>query len=215
MMHLAKLKETNMNRILDLGNQYGYMLISAYRQPDEFATPREIELQNKENNKNSDYLEKEISYVGLSFVPVYGGYHEIGHEAEEEKSYFILNMQYKNKKPLDMDIFLELGLEWCDEYNQDSVLIFDPEVGKPRYYTKDGKIDTEFSGKMSFNDLTKVYYTSLRKGDKSKGKADRRFTYESYVPRYDTVAGKHSHSSKGEIILLSEEFPHTRSGWLN
>ena len=177
-----------MNRMLALGEEYGYMCITSDRQlpkkeKGEDYSKNERDNQKHINNVNREKLEKEIKNLGLSFVKVIGGYPEEGNESEmvEEQTFFVLNFDIYTKEPLPLDDFIDIGVSLCNEWNQDSVLIFDTRNSKPTYYDKYGNIVSTFNGKV-INDMESVYYTCFQKSTKGRdGKRDNgkdwRFTY--------------------------------------
>lgn len=180
-----KITETNLNRMLSLGNEFGYILISACRQLDNpNSSLSDKERQNYENNKNSEILEKEIINKNLSFVKVYGGYKEDGHEASEEKSFFVLNYT-RDKNHLTDEEFKSFGIRLCKQFNQDSVLVCNDLTNfNPTYFSKNGSIDGTFSGKVKFNDVIQMYYTRL---DNGRNANDRRFTFESKNNKWKVI----------------------------
>lgn len=164
--------ETNLNRSMALGLSYGYMIISPCRQLKKSnPTQAQIDKQNQENNRSMEMLKYAVSSMGLSYVQVRGGYREEGASAfTEEASLFIVNWLYKEKEPMEMEDFIVLALDLAREFNQDSVLIYDPVYGSPAYYDKYGQRGMVFRG-FKVNDLEADYYTSFNKGG--------RFTYEN------------------------------------
>lgn len=55
---------------------------------------------------------------------------------------------------------LRLALQICRKYNQDFIL-YTEKGDKPRYYTKQGKVDSIFSRKLIINDLNKFILVNL------------------------------------------------------
>lgn len=180
------LSETSMNRMLSLGEEYGYLCITSDRQlpkKEEGYSKNERDSQKHINNVNREKLEQEIKELGLSFVKVIGGYPEEGNESEmiEEQTFFVLNFDIRTKEPLDMDEFIEIGVSLAYEWNQDSVLIYDIRNSKPTYFDKYGNLLSTFNGKV-INDMESVYYTCFQKSKKGRDSArdngkDWRFTY--------------------------------------
>ncbi len=210
-MYLFKLKEANMVRSLELGKMYGYMLVSAIRQPAPNASTEDCKEQQVKNSLNSRSLEEIITGNNLSYIPVYGGYQEEGKRASEEKSYFILNYSIKTKDSISFDDFFDLAVNLCQKFNQDSVLVFNPSSGKPAYFDKQGRKVLEFSGNVKFNDLMQMYYTRFSKNKKY----DRRFTYEQYTPIYTSVSSIRIAESRGQIRLKLKEGCKEKPVWVN
>lgn len=181
-----KLKETSMNRLLKLGNEYGYMCITSDRQlpsKEDGYSQKERDDQKFINNKNRERLEHQIKSFGLSFVKVIGGYPEEGNESVmvEEQTFFLLNYDIRTKQPINAEEFKNIGISFAKEYNQDSVLILNAEDGKPTYYGKNGEKLFSFSGEITINDMSQIYYTCFQKSTKGRDKRyngkDWRFTY--------------------------------------
>lgn len=157
------LNESSFSRTLSHMNNRECMFITAFR--NEFST--------KENLKRNKSLKDDLEYSGLGFVSCKGGFIENrGSEIEREvieNSYFVINTKFA---PQD---FVDLAINLCKKYNQDSVLVtFPPTKGwttkiTSRYYDKDGNVDTEFSG-ISLNNIEE-YFTKI---------GGKKFKFESF-----------------------------------
>lgn len=135
------LNESSFSRTLSHMNTRECMFVTAFR--SEFST--------KENLKRNKFLKDDLEYSGLGFVSCKGGF--------IENSYFVINTIFS---PQD---FVDLAINLCKKYNQDSVLVtFPPTRGwitkiTSRYYDKNGSVDTEFNG-ISLNNIEE-YFTKI------------------------------------------------------
>lgn len=153
----------------------------------------EVPVKNRQmNNTRTDEIKKDIYDSGFQFIPVQGGYHELGSEKMAVANFFII-VNYKRGSNVPVEEFAELkaiAIDLCKNYRQDSVLIVEP--GKnPTYYKKDGSIDLEFGSGTNVMDNVKEYFT--RRG---RGFA---FLFETEQPH--TIMGCHCRASRGEIFL--------------
>ena len=198
------LNEANLNRIKGFHNDAGYIIISASRSmiyKDGTPVPRkDMESVSEDeilsgsalaacNNKRTIELKQKIIYNNFSFLPVYGGFKEVGtnNPSEYEKSFIVFNFDRKGN-PTDINELVSKGIEWGKEFDQDSILIKRPDES-PRYIITNpeakniGDIDFEFEGNYTLNDVTQMYFTALKKlnvepdSPEFKGKAQR-FTFE-------------------------------------
>ena len=117
---------------------------------------------NKERILN---LIKQIKETGYSYTPVYGGFIENKGTPDEENVYersFIVYNHDRKGNVGDFEKLKTLAIKWCNEFNQDSVLVKEPGQ-PPRYLTKTGDVDMEFTGDTAFNDYAQEYFTDLHK----------------------------------------------------
>lgn len=203
MPRLDSLDEATLNRIVGRHDKVGYAIVSACRQyiykngtpvlVDEMDSVSDEEILSgaslrAENNKRTIALRNAIKNANYSYLPVYGGFKEIGSEnpAEYEKSFIIFNYDRKGT-PRDIDELCDFAIECGKEFYQDSVLIKKP--GEAPYYVttniegKIGQRDTDivFSGEYTLNDITQAYFTALKKINKSDDEINgkvQRFTFE-------------------------------------
>ena len=111
----------------------------------------------KEKRQRNKELESEIKASGLTYIKAKGGFIENRGTSDEkrvaEETFCVINNRYA---PSD---FIKLAVYWCGMFDQDSVLITEPNpvlrsdghpnAGKPidiigRYYDKNGNIVDEF-----------------------------------------------------------------------
>lgn len=144
----------NMSRILSYKNT-GAMIISACRN----------ERTDEENLQKIKELESDIRNKGLGFRPALGGYIENLENPEESTVKEVSFMVPKPNNMGDSD-FLNLALEWCKKYDQESVLIILPSINNvnPVYLNSDSNIDMKFNN-MRFTKPDDQYYTKLIKGN--------------------------------------------------
>lgn len=196
---LQKLNETTLNRIINKHNFDGYVIVSAcrsrfYKDTEQEVPKNEIvddellacgEQLNKINNKRTIALKQMIINDNHSFLPVYGGYKEIGSDKPSmyEKSFIIFNFD-RTGKITSMDELYNDALKYGEEFNQDSILVKKPNENP--YYVKTneniGDVDFVFDGDYTLNDLTQMYFTALKKFQKKK-------TDGTFVPE-DELIGK-------------------------
>ena len=129
----------------------GCFMISAYRN----------ENTEEVNKQKTDKLAKEIKSKGLGYIRILGGFIENkGTENEVEvieESFFVP----KPKNYTDEDFF-KIAINFCKDYNQDSVLISLPNYTQFGYYDKQGKFDFSPGDRMIFNkEHIKEYFSEL------------------------------------------------------
>lgn len=191
---LRKVDEATINRIVNKHNFDGYVIVSAcrsrfYKDTEEEVPNDEIvadellargEQLNKINNRRTVELKQMIINDNHSFLPVYGGYKEIGSKNPSiyEKSFIIFNFNRRGEIT-SMDELYKDALKYGAKFNQDTVLIKKPNE-KP-YYVKTNKnigdVDFVFDGDYTLNDLTQMYFTALKKFQKKN--ADGTFEDET------------------------------------
>lgn len=137
------------------------------------------------NNRRTIILKNKIIKSNMSFIPVYGGYKEIGSNVTSyEKSFIVFNFDRKGNK-FDNDYLVNNAIQLGKEFDQDSVLIKLPNKS-PKYIITDpnnmnfGETDFEFSGDYTLNDITQEYFTALKKikNDSNSVGKPQRFTFE-------------------------------------
>lgn len=181
---MGNIRESSMSRELALGQEYGYIIVSACR-GDWSGDEKENKRINKQKTKELMGL---IQSYGYSYVPVMGGFREKGIGEVLEDSFFILNYDRNIKGKGDISDLWDFGVLVCKKFNQDSFLFYDPKEGKPYYADKYGKADDYKFGTIIFNAPTssdKPFFTSFKKGgggydpETGKfGKSDSRFRFE-------------------------------------
>lgn len=211
--NLVSINEVNAKTLLQRHGESGFIVISPCRGFADFnLNPNDKQSVQKLaeiNNKRVKQMIEQIKQSGYSYTPVYGGFIEnIGTDNEQnvyERSFVIYNNK-KGGENGDVRNLLEFGKQLAKEYNQDSFLFKAPNE-KPKYITKDGDVDMEFSGNTSFNDFSQEYFTDLHKNtDKYSNEPNRkptRFSYvESYInPAPQCYSERHVRSLNGEIFL--------------
>jgi hypothetical protein len=182
--NICILNEDRVDRLLGKYSNVGYIIISASRGLEDKIehSQRNIDLNNQKNNQNYSILLKAVKDSGYSFIPVYGGFIENkGTEYEKnvyEKAFIVINYDREGKE-LDFTKLKNLAIEWCKEFNQDSVLIKAPN-NNPTYYKQNGEASDTFTGNIKINDLTQQYFTDFVKTQKLIDNGRRhRFTFEN------------------------------------
>lgn len=232
---IQTLTEASLNKFINGRDENGYAIISASRDTiykyngmlmskllkevaSEDTKKYKIDKDSQEaidfNNRNTKELKDKIFHAGYSFVPVYGGYQEVGSDkASVEKSFIVFPYNHKTREYQDFDKFVQNILEWGSEYEQDSVTIKYPGEN-PAWYgcNKDtlnnyGKKDTEFTT-VKINDITREYFTGLKKWKGQSRKSDfdngspQRFTFvEAWMNDYaGTLNGMLYRQMEGELV---------------
>src|SRR5574344_1572653 len=186
-MYLFKLKDADMQPVLEIGKDHGYILVSA-------ISPQS---SSKVNSVNSLELSKEIRHMALSNIPIYANLHEIGKDIPMEKSYFVLNYNIKTKSHYSFDKFFEFAIDICLLFNQKNALVYNPDKNETAFFNSQRKADAVFSKETSLQDLFQNYYTSVLQ--------DKNQNYELYVSMPGTIVGKHIASINEEIVLSPKE----------
>jgi hypothetical protein len=186
---LVILNEISVQRLLGKHSNNGYIIISASRGIKNEWSEQEKQEQRRLNNENYQKLLSSIKDSGFSFIPVYGGFVENLGEKDErqvyEKSFIVLNFD-RNGNEMDFNELYKKGLEWANEYNQDSFLSKSPD-STPEYVDREGNVEMKFGGDLKINDLTQQYFTDFVKskqlGQQTNTKGDpmsreHRITFE-------------------------------------
>lgn len=146
------LEANELARFLTYHTNNGFAVVSACRKE---YTPE----QNKQRTKE---LENLIKQEGFVFKSVDGGFIEDKGKPTEkeviEKSFIIYNSNHKNDKAN----LLKFALSVCRKYGQDSIL-YSEKGDKPRYYTKNGHVDSTFNNKFIVNDKSQEYFSEFGK----------------------------------------------------
>ena len=145
--------ESSFNRARAHMNRELCAFITAFRDSDESGNPYSL----KEKRQRNKELEREIKSSGLTYVKAKGGFIENAGTSNavrvEEETFCVINNRYA---PND---FIKLAIHWCGMFDQDAVLVTEPnpirrsdghpDAGKPidiigRYYDKHGNVEMEF-----------------------------------------------------------------------
>lgn len=137
-------------------------------------------------------------------------------KANIEKSFIVFPFNISTKEDTDFEEFINDMFDWCgnDDNPQDAILVKFP--GKnPRYYDPKNKKptdDVEFTG-TSLNDITKEYFTALKKWNDISKKDNftkgnpQRWTFESYMNDFPKSIAEHRiRTNKGELVRF-ENYP--------
>lgn len=210
---MVSINELNAKSLISKHSGDGYIIISPCRGYADFGLDSTNPLSKGELSRiNNERIRKFIEQIkdsGYSYTPAYGGFIENKGEPEEEQVYersFIIYNRDKEGNKKDFNDLYEKGLEWCKEYNQDSILVKAPNE-PPKYIKGDGSIDTQFNGDVLFNDFAQEYFTDLHKnthkGKDDIGRTPTRFTYtETYInPAPQCLSEAHSRYLSGEVFI--------------
>ena len=197
---LKPITEETLSRVINKHGNNGFIIVSANRSDKD----------GKENNINTRALIADIRAAGLSYLPVYGGYHGQDGVIDSYEPSFIIFSYDKKGEPVEFSKLAELAKELCGKYNQDSVLVKGPN-DLPVYINKDGVIVGKAAdNEVDLNNPDNEFYTSLIKTNNLDYKnPDRlkRFSYnmvfECFVnPSPNTLNEfRRRKEGNGEIIL--------------
>ena len=192
---LLPISEKAMHRILDVHNDNGYIIISAYRGERSPAENRSKHLELMQDVKNS----------GFSFMKMYGGFIENKGTDEEqevqEPALFIPNFPIGKTVPFpNTDKIKDMGIALSKKYNQDSFLFKDKDKA-PAYIDKNGGVDMEFNGDFIINKGEEEYFTKLHKNNNGRFTLSENI-YVCEPPK--TINGRHSTLLKTGESFFSE-----------
>ena len=209
---LVSLNEVNARSLIDRHTADGYVIISPCRGGADFGLdpndPRQKEMLAGINHKRVKEFVDILKQTDFSYTPVYGGFIENKGKENEENVYersFVVYNHHKDGSVGDFEELRQFALDMARKYNQDSVLIQEPN-GKPQYVKQDGEVDFGFDGDIAFNDLSQEYFTDLHKNShKTMGddSSPTRFSFlESYInPAPQCYGERVSRARNGEIFL--------------
>lgn len=208
------LEKSNAKRLIDKHTKDGYVILSACRGFEDFnldsSDDNDICKHNTINNKRTKELIADIQQRKFSYTPAYGGFIENNGDSNSEEVYeqSVIVYPYKKDNTYNFDELYEFALEMCKKYNQDSVLIKQPN-DLPKYVKQDGIVDFVFNGEPTFNDVSKTYFTDLHKNTsgkiKSSGKPTRFSFTESYVSQIpQSYSESHTRYLNGEIFITKK-----------
>lgn len=209
---LVSLNEVNAKSLIDRHTADGYVIISPCRGGADFGLDPNDPTQKEKlayiNNQRVKELVGILKQADFSYTPTYGGFIENQGTPNEENVYersFVVYNHHKDGSVGDFEELRQFALDMAKKYNQDSVLIQEPN-GKPQYVKQDGEVDFGFDGDVAFNDLSQEYFTDLHKNShKTMGDGSRptRFSFlESYInPAPQCYGERVSRAKMGEIFL--------------
>lgn len=210
---MVSINEVNAKSMIDRHSKDGYIIISPCRGGADFGlntnNPMEKQKLAQINKERILNLIKQIKESGYSYTPVYGGFIENKGTPDEENVYersFIVYNHDRKGNVGDFEKLKTMALKWCKEFNQDSVLVKEPGQ-PPRYLTKTGDVDMEFTGDTAFNDYAQEYFTDLHKNTHKykdeDGRTPTRFSFtEAYInPQPQCLSEAHSRFLSNEVFL--------------
>lgn len=209
----VSINELNAKNLLDRHSKYGFIVISPCRGYSDFGINKNDKGAKEKlaqiNNLRVKELISIIKQSGYSYTPVYGEFVENKGTDNEEIVYersFIIYAHDKHGNVLDVNELVEFGKALASKYNQDSFLVKVPNE-PPKYITSGGDVDMEFSGNVSFNDVSQQYFTDLHKNThKFNDIGERKPTRFSYVECYinpapQCLSESHVRYCNNEIFL--------------
>lgn len=170
-------EKINLDRIIKKHGDNGFIAISASR-----SSQSEIE-----NKTSTEQLMQDIKNSGYSYLPSYGGYHNVdtGEEADFEASFIVFNYKHdKNNKysSRPFDELVEIGKEWCKKYDQDCILVKYPHQAAI-YMNRFGKrVSRNEKDEVVKNSSTQEYFTSLKSREEAQEEMKQRIMY--YYKKY-------------------------------
>ena len=204
------LTEANLSRIANGHDEDGYVMISACR-GDALENPKNAQQIYDENNKRTKSLLTDIQRYKYSYIPVYGGYKEIGSDkASIEKSFIVFPFDRSSKTQIDYNEFLLNMIRLGRKYNQDAILVKKPHSDPQYFNCRTGEFDGVPFKNATLNDAQQEYFTALkgwndisRKGNSVKWEGKpQRFTYqESYLNNAPyNIMNRHMRALGGELL---------------
>lgn len=173
---LQTLNEETLSRIINKHGKDGFIIVSANRSG----------LDNETNNKNTKNLINDLKISQYGYFPVYGGYHGTDGVVDSyEPSFIVFNHTKNNGELTDFSDLKLFAIQMCGKYNQDSVLIKEPNT-RPYYINKDGEIvGKAISDDIDLNNPNNEYYTSMIKSNNLDYKNPERLKRFSYPIQFE------------------------------
>ena len=174
------LEKSNAKRLIDKHTKDGYVILSACRGFEDFnldsSDDNDICKHNTINNKRTKELIADIQQRNFSYTPAYGGFIENNGDSNSEEVYeqSVIVYPYKKDNTYNFDELYEFALEMCKKYNQDSVLIKQPN-DLPKYVKQDGIVGNRTREKFRAKQYLTgglADYTGLAWLDGSKSKPE-------------------------------------------
>ena len=189
---LVGMNETSAKSVFDRHSANGFIIVS----PCESCEDNEL---NIERIREMLSLLKSLKYA---YMPVYGLMETSKGAYMYEKSFVIFNCIHhfnKNDEVGDLHKLFELGVELAEKYNQTGFMFQEPE-GKPKYFKKDGTLETECGG-VEFNDFTRKYWNDLHH-NAMKCKDEEYAFVGCYVnPGPQCLSERVTRDAKGEVFI--------------
>ena len=198
---LVSINEAEVKTLIDRYSQNGYIVVSASRGYEEFYLDPNNPHDRQQFNDRYNGMLNAIQSSGFTWTPCYGDFIENpGTDHEEhvyEKAVIVFNVK-RGRKEGDIEELYNLGVTISSKFNQDNFLFKAPNES-PKYISKNGNVDLEFSDDVSFNDACQRYFIDLHKSTHRHG---LNFSYvESYInPSPCNVNEATSRVVKGEVF---------------
>lgn len=165
------------DRIMHHHGDNGFISISASKSD----LPPEV------NEKNTREMIRIIKASGYSYLPTYGGYHNIqtGEDSDYEPSFLIFNYNEKSQYD-DSSGFQELedfGKFLCGKYDQDCFLCKRPDMPAIYLDRNGNKVSVKETYKYWKNDPTKEYFSTFHTPEQDDEYGiGRRWTNDIHFP---------------------------------
>lgn len=183
----------------DLTSEYEQWLNNSGAEHSEATASMWLRQRNKEAEKA---LLDSIKRSGLSYTPVYGGYHGEDGVVDSYEPSFIVYAKGRNGEDVPFNYVYDMALKWCGDFSQESVYVQAPGEA-PVYLDKDGNQCNSSSSKdFKYNRDDEMFYTTTKR-DKTK---PQRFTadirFESYYRKgVSSYTERMRRSQSGEFFL--------------
>ena len=220
---LHPISEANLNRIIKHGES-GMIVISANRSdvhsdnPNCDLTPEYEEWLNNSGAEHSEEtasmwlrhrnkeaekaLKNAIEGSGLSYTPVYGGYHGEDGVVDSYEPSFIVYAKGRNGEDVPFNYVYNKALQWCGDFSQESVYVQAPGEA-PVYLDKDGNQSNSSSSKnFKYNRDKEMFYTTTKRKSTNPQRFTADIQFESYYRKgISSYTDRMRRSQSGEFFL--------------
>lgn len=175
------IEKLNTGALYKRHGDHGFAILTANRSDADSET----------NERKTRELISDLRDSGYRYLPVYGGYIGTdGVEDDYEPSFILFPYDTRSKSFADFEPFKKLVLELCGKYNQDSVLVMEPN-GTPNYYDRDGmKVNKSSSLELFLNDPHRSFFTSFKDKAAVDAEIDAKMMslYKRYARKHPEVS---------------------------
>ena len=219
-----RLTEANINSIMRHGKS-GMVIISANRSEvfsqnegsdlskeyeswlSDTASKQTSENERKflrlRNKKAEEGLKSDIKARGLSYTPVYGGYHGIDSVQDDLEPSYIVYAKDRNGNDVEWPDLYDFAIEMCRKYKQESVYVQAPGDA-PVYVDCDGnRVSSTSTKDFKFNRDDEMFYTTTKRDKTSPQRFTADINFESFFRRgYSSYFDLMRRGKGGEFILI-------------
>jgi hypothetical protein len=157
----------------------------------------------RRNSRADKMLRNDIKDAGLSYTPVYGGYHGSDDVVDSYEPSYVVYCYNKSGDVVKFDYLEEFAVEMCRKYKQESVYVQRP--GEPPVYLDcDGnQINMSSSDNFKFNRDKEEFYTTTSRDKSNPQRFTADIVFENmYIPlRPASYNEKMRRLKSGEYIL--------------